>query len=112
VEKLKIIKASGKKAGVFQEGLKVAIVGRPNVGKSTLLNALLKEEKAIVSPIAGTTRDIVEARYNLKGIPLTLLDTAGIHETQDIVEKIGVEKSLEALKKAEIIFFLVDNSCS
>jgi len=108
--KLKEIKKSGKKTRVYQEGLKVAIVGKPNVGKSTLLNAILQEEKAIVSPIAGTTRDIVEGRYNLQGVPLTLLDTAGIHKTQDTIEKIGVKRSFQALAKAEIIFFLVDNS--
>lgn len=109
-KKLKQIRESSQKVRIYQEGLKVAIVGKPNVGKSTLLNTLLQEEKAIVSPLAGTTRDVVEAQYNLKGVPLTLLDTAGIHETIDMVEKIGVERSYQALEKAEIVFFLVDNS--
>lgn len=112
VTKLQLIQQSGQKGQVYQSGLKVAIVGKPNVGKSTLLNALLQEEKAIVSPVAGTTRDIVEARYTLKGLPLTLLDTAGIHITTDLVEKMGVNKSYQTLEKADLIFFCVDNSGS
>lgn len=110
VKKLKTIQEKGQKRRVYQEGLKVAIVGKPNVGKSTLLNALLQEERAIVSPVAGTTRDIIEARYSLKDIPLTLLDTAGIHETSDQVEKIGVFRSQQALEQGDVIFFCVDNS--
>lgn len=110
LEKLLIIRESAQNFRIYQEGLKIAIVGKPNVGKSTLLNSLLKEEKAIVSSIAGTTRDVVEARYNLGGVPLILLDTAGIRETQDIVEKIGINRSYQALEKADIVFFLVDNS--
>lgn len=100
----------GKQARFYQEGIKVAIVGKPNVGKSTLLNALLQEEKVIVSPLAGTTRDVIEAKYNLKGLPLILFDTAGIRETKNVVEKIGVKRSWEVLEKAELIFFLLDNS--
>lgn len=110
VKKLEVIKREGAKAQIYQTGLKIAIVGKPNVGKSTLLNALLKEEKAIVSPLAGTTRDVVEARYNLNGVPLILLDTAGIRETPDLVEKIGVKKSYQALEQAELIFFCVNNT--
>lgn len=95
---------------IINEGVKTAIIGSPNVGKSTLLNALLREEKAIVTDIAGTTRDIVEGKVNLGGIVLNLIDTAGIRETEDIVEKIGVEKTKEALSKAELIILVLDNN--
>jgi tRNA modification GTPase len=110
INKLKEIKESSERVRIFQEGIKIAIVGKPNVGKSTLLNCLVKKDRSIVSPLAGTTRDVVEVSYSLKGVPLTLLDTAGIHQTDDVIEKIGVEKSCQVLKEAELIFFLVSNS--
>lgn len=97
----------GKK---IKEGIKTAIVGRPNVGKSSLLNALLKEERAIVTHIPGTTRDIIEEVINLNGIPLVLVDTAGIRKTEDIVENIGVEKSKDMIEKADMILFVTDSS--
>jgi tRNA modification GTPase len=109
-KKLKKILSEGKQAKIYQEGVKVAIVGKPNVGKSTLLNTLLQEEKAIVSPLAGTTRDVIEGKYNLKGIPLILFDTAGIRSTENVVEKIGVARSKKVLEQVELIFFLLDNS--
>ena len=92
--------------------LEIGVTGKPNVGKSTLLNSLLQEERAIVSPQAGTTRDTIEAHYNLRGIPLILLDTAGIHQTKNLIEKTGVTRSYQALEQATMIFFLVDNSRS
>jgi len=94
----------------FKSGIKVAIIGKPNVGKSSLLNALLKKERAIVTDIPGTTRDTIEEEVILKGFPITLVDTAGIRETQDIVEKIGIEKSKKSLKEADIILFVLDAS--
>jgi tRNA modification GTPase len=95
---------------LIKEGIKTAIIGKPNVGKSSLLNALINEEKAIVTHIPGTTRDIVEAKLNLDGITLQLLDTAGIRDTSDIVEQIGIQRSEQALEKADFILFLFDSS--
>ena len=97
----------GKK---IKEGIKTVIVGKPNVGKSTLLNSLLREERAIVTHIPGTTRDIIEEIINIKGIPLVLTDTAGIRKTDDIVENIGVEKSKQLIEKADLILLVLDAS--
>lgn len=94
---------------VIKEGIPVAIIGQPNVGKSTLLNALLKEEKAIVTEIAGTTRDSIEDTMVIRGIKFRFIDTAGIRETEDVVESIGIEKSRAALQKAQIVLFLFDS---
>lgn len=99
-----------QKAVNIREGIDTVILGRPNVGKSSLLNALLEEDKAIVTDIAGTTRDIVEGTVRLNGITLNLIDTAGIHEASDIVEKIGIDKSLQALDKAELVIVVLDGS--
>ena len=95
---------------ILRDGLKTAIVGRPNVGKSSLLNVLLREEKAIVTDIAGTTRDTIEEYVNVRGVPLQLIDTAGIRETDDIVEKIGVERSRKALNEADFVLLLLNQS--
>ncbi len=95
---------------ILRDGLKTAIIGRPNVGKSSLLNVLLREEKAIVTDIAGTTRDTIEEYVNVRGVPLQLIDTAGIRETDDVVEKIGVERSRKALKEADFVLLLLNQS--
>ncbi|MDO4940376.1 MAG: tRNA uridine-5-carboxymethylaminomethyl(34) synthesis GTPase MnmE [Erysipelotrichaceae bacterium] len=95
---------------VVKDGIKTVIIGKPNVGKSSLLNALLQADKAIVTDIAGTTRDLVEGKVNLKNITLNLIDTAGIHESSDIIEKIGIEKSIQAIKEAELVILVVDST--
>jgi tRNA modification GTPase len=95
---------------ILREGLETVIIGKPNVGKSSLLNALLKEKRAIVTDVPGTTRDIIEEFVNIRGIPLKIVDTAGIRETADIVEKIGVEKAREYIATADLILVLLDSS--
>ena len=98
------------KGKIMRDGLKTVIVGKPNVGKSSLLNAILKESRAIVTEIAGTTRDIIEEYVNIGGIPLRIVDTAGIRETEDIVEKIGVQKSKESIESADLVIMMLDSS--
>ncbi len=101
---------TAKRGKILREGFSTAIIGRPNVGKSSLLNTLLREDKAIVTDIAGTTRDVIEEYVNIKGIPLKLVDTAGIRETDDLVEQIGVERSKKALQEADLVLLVLNAS--
>ncbi|WP_232698013.1 tRNA uridine-5-carboxymethylaminomethyl(34) synthesis GTPase MnmE [Brevibacillus daliensis] len=105
---IKRLLQTAKQGKILREGLSTAIVGKPNVGKSSLLNSFVQEDKAIVTDIAGTTRDVIEEYVNVRGVPLRLIDTAGIRETEDIVEKIGVEKSRSMLKQADLILLMVN----
>lgn len=109
-QKLHRLLDDSNKGIIMREGVKTAIVGKPNVGKSSLLNALLKEERAIVTDIEGTTRDTIEAYINIGNITLNLIDTAGIRETVDVVEKIGVDRSKKAINEAELIILVLDQS--
>lgn len=110
IEDLKNMLHEGQSGRIFTDGIKIAIVGKPNVGKSSLLNLLVKEDKAIVSEIPGTTRDSIEAVINIQGIPLTIIDTAGIRHHTDEVEKIGVERSIRWIEKAEMVLVVLDCS--
>ena len=96
--------------GLSKKGLRQSFVGKPNAGKSSLLNVLLGEERAIVTEIAGTTRDVLEEHMNLQGISLNIIDTAGIRDTEDVVEKIGVDRAKEYAKEADLIMYVIDAS--
>lgn len=109
-EKIEYLLKTADTGKILREGLSTAIIGKPNVGKSSLLNALLREGKAIVTDVPGTTRDVIEDYININGIPLKIIDTAGIRETEDLVEKIGVDKSKEIMNKADLILFILDLS--
>ena len=106
---LKILNES-ENGKILQDGIKTCIIGKPNVGKSSLLNSLLNEEKAIVTDIEGTTRDIVEGKISLDGVTLNIIDTAGIRETNDVVESIGVEKSRKMMDEADLVLFVLNNN--
>jgi len=109
-DKIKRILKESENGKIIKEGIKTSIIGRPNVGKSSLLNALLQEDKAIVTNIAGTTRDIVEGQISINGILLNMIDTAGIRQTEDMIEALGVEKSLKVMDEADLILFMLNNN--
>lgn len=109
-EKLSILINESKDANIIKNGIKTIIIGKPNVGKSSILNKLLQQEKAIVTDIPGTTRDIVEGEIYLDGILLNIIDTAGIRKTEDVVEKIGVEKSLSLIDEADLVIVVLNNN--
>ena len=109
-EKIEKILKESQNGVIIKEGIKTSIIGRPNVGKSSLLNALLEEDKAIVTDIAGTTRDIVEGQISINGILLNMIDTAGIRETEDTIEAIGVEKSKKMMRESDLVLFVLNNN--
>lgn len=109
-DELEGLKETSRTGRIISEGLRTAIVGKPNVGKSSLMNALLRESRAIVTDVPGTTRDTIEETLDVRGIPVILIDTAGIHETEDKVENIGIERSKKSLENADLVIFMLDSS--
>ncbi|WP_206460152.1 tRNA uridine-5-carboxymethylaminomethyl(34) synthesis GTPase MnmE [Anaerovorax sp. IOR16] len=107
-DKIDKLIASANTGRMLRDGISVTIIGKPNVGKSSLMNAFLKESRAIVTEIPGTTRDIIEESMSIRGIPIKLTDTAGIHETNDVIEQIGIEKSKQSFNQADLIIFMLD----
>ncbi len=110
LEHVNIILKEANTGRIIRDGIKTVIIGKPNVGKSSLLNSLLREDKAIVTDISGTTRDLIEAELNLDRIVLKLIDTAGIRETEDVVEKIGIERTIKAIENASLVLLVLDQS--
>ena len=108
IDELEPLIKKGEHDKIYREGVKIALVGKPNVGKSSLLNALISEEKAIVTPIAGTTRDIVEGECNIGGVLFRFFDTAGVHESSDLIEQIGINKALDTIKNCDLVIYIVD----
>ena len=109
-EQIAALLAEAERGIVYRQGVRTAIVGRPNVGKSSLLNALLRTSRAIVTPIPGTTRDTLEETLNLRGIPLCLVDTAGITQSDNLIERLGIERSRQAMERADLILLVIDGS--
>ncbi len=109
---LKELIDSARYGMILRDGIKTAIIGRPNVGKSSLLNALLEQDRAIVTEIPGTTRDVIEEYLNIQGIPVRIMDTAGIREVKNIVEKEGVKRSLSTMENADLVLLVLDGSCA
>jgi len=110
IRQLKVLLSQYENARFLREGLSVLIAGKPNVGKSSLMNCLLQKDRAIVTPVPGTTRDIIEETLNIRGIPVILTDTAGLHESRDPVEILGIKKTREGICQADLILFMVDSS--
>ncbi|HPE00291.1 MAG TPA: tRNA uridine-5-carboxymethylaminomethyl(34) synthesis GTPase MnmE, partial [Bacillota bacterium] len=110
IKKIERILKESETGQVIRDGIRTVIIGRPNVGKSSLLNTLIKEDKAIVTDISGTTRDLIEAELNLDGVILKLIDTAGIRDTEDIVERIGINKTKKAINEADLVLLVLDQS--